>query len=190
MGEPRPHLIRNTLAAIAVAGVTLAAIAGCSSQSPTTHEKEPIAGATEDPVRGAPAARMMLASGAAAAPDGAVREGPERTAGKSLGNAEKFSRLRKKGLPQPAPSLSSLPVGREVKESSHLLCRVPSGHIRPSLQKSLFPHPAREESKTGPAQACADCRSGLARRGPTKPAYCLYNSGHWLRRWSSLGRSL
>ena len=38
------------------------------------------------------------------------------------------SRLRKKGIPQPALSLSSLPVGREVKESSHLLpgCGTPT----------------------------------------------------------------
>jgi hypothetical protein len=29
-------------------------------------------------------------------------------------------RLRKKGLPQPAPSLSSLPQGEKIKESSQL----------------------------------------------------------------------
>ncbi len=56
------------------------------------------------------------------------------------------SRLRKKGIPQPAPSLSSLPVGREVKESSHLLCRVWNRYIRPGPQESLFPHPARESA--------------------------------------------
>src|SRR5271169_6551674 len=61
-----------------------------------------------------------------------------------------LGRLRKKGIPQPAPSISSLPVGREVKESSHpfgfaqdkLLCRVRNGRIRPGLQESFFPHPA------------------------------------------------
>ena len=53
------------------------------------------------------------------------------------------SRLRKKGIPQPTPSLWSLPVGREVKESSHLLCRVRNRYIRPGPQESFFPHPAR-----------------------------------------------
>src|SRR5579863_4756896 len=51
-------------------------------------------------------------------------------------------RLRKKGIPQPAPSLSSLPAGREVKESSHLLCRVRNRYIRPGPQESFFSHPA------------------------------------------------
>jgi hypothetical protein len=90
MGEPRPHQIRNALAATAAAGVMLAALAGCSSQSPTTRDKGPVAGATEDPARGSPMGMMVLASGATAAPDAAMREGPEHNAGKSLGNAETF----------------------------------------------------------------------------------------------------
>lgn len=91
MGEPRSHPIRNALAATAATGVMLAALAGCSGQSPATREKEPPAGATEDPARGAPMGMMVLASGAAAAPDAAVREGPEH-AGKSLGNAGNLNR--------------------------------------------------------------------------------------------------
>ena len=59
-----------------------------------------------------------------------------------LGAYFRPSRLRKKGIPRPAPSLSSLPVGREVKESSHLLYRVRNRYIRPGLQESFFPHPA------------------------------------------------
>ena len=92
MGAPRCHPIRNALAATAATGVMLAALAGCSGQSPTNREKERLAGATEDPARGAPMGMMVLALGAAAAPDGAVREGPEHTAGKSLGNAENLNR--------------------------------------------------------------------------------------------------
>ena len=90
MGEPRPHPIRNVLAATAAAGVMLAALAGCSSQSPTSREKGPVAGATEGPARGSPMGMIVLASGAPAAPEAAVAEGPEHNAGKSLGNAEKF----------------------------------------------------------------------------------------------------
>ena len=65
------------------------------------------------------------------------------------------SRLRKKRNSAAAPSLWSLPVGREVKESNHsfgfaqdkLLCRVRNRYIRPSPQEALFPHPARGPSK-------------------------------------------
>lgn len=95
MGEPHPHLIRNALAATAAAGLMLAAIAGCSGQAPTTREKEPLAGATEAPAPGAATGTIVLASGAAEAPDGAVREGAERPAGKSLGKAEKLKSSEK-----------------------------------------------------------------------------------------------
>jgi hypothetical protein len=57
------------------------------------------------------------------------------------------SRVRKKGIPQPAPSLSSLPIGREVKESSHLSCRVANGRILPGPQESFFPQPARQGNR-------------------------------------------
>jgi hypothetical protein len=94
MGEPRPHPIRNALAATAAAGVMLTALAGCSAQSPTTREKEPVPGATADSAHGAPMGTIVLASGTAA-PDGAVRAGPEYTAGKSLGDAEKLKSSEK-----------------------------------------------------------------------------------------------
>ncbi len=53
-----------------------------------------------------------------------------------------LNRLRKKGIPQPAFSLSSLPVGREVKESSHLLPRGRNvEHLCIDRGKGLFSAP-------------------------------------------------
>jgi hypothetical protein len=80
----------------------LAAIAGCSGQSPTTRENEPAGGGTAGLARGAPVGTIVLAAGAA--PDGAVRAGPEYAAGKSLPNAEKL-----KGGESAKPLYLSLP---------------------------------------------------------------------------------
>ena len=52
------------------------------------------------------------------------------------------SGLRKKVLPQAAPSLLSLPKGEKIKERSQFLCRVQKANITASFRKILFPHPA------------------------------------------------
>jgi mono/diheme cytochrome c family protein len=66
------------------------------------------------------------------------------------------SRLRKKGLPQPAPSLLSLPKGEKIKGRSQLLCRVLKAKITATARKLLFPHPAKELNgqRAGTNPAC------------------------------------
>ncbi len=91
MGEPRFCPIRIGLTATVAAGVMLAAIAGCSGQSPTTPESDPLAGGR---ARGAPMGAIVLAAGAGSATDAAARTGPESPAGTSLpgaGNQKSFN---------------------------------------------------------------------------------------------------
>jgi hypothetical protein len=87
MGEPHLHPIRIGLTATVAAGVMLAAIAGCSTQHPTTPEIDPLARGPARPARGAPMAAIVLAAGAGPATDAAARTGPESPAGTSLPGA-------------------------------------------------------------------------------------------------------
>src|SRR5208282_5989104 len=74
-------------------------------------------------------------------------------------NPKNLAGCGKKEFPPPAPSLWSLPVGREVKESSHLLCRVRSGRIRPGTQPAFF------RTLLGAGRSSAPCPAPSKRRG-------------------------
>jgi hypothetical protein len=88
MGEPHFHPMRIGLTATVAAGVMLAAIAGCSTQHPTTPENDPLARGPAGPARSAPMAAIVLAAGAGPATDATGRTGPESSAAKSPPNAE------------------------------------------------------------------------------------------------------
>src|SRR5271167_2666919 len=62
-----------------------------------------------------------------------------------------ISRLRRNELPQPAPSLLSLPEGEMIKEGSLFLCRVLNASKSSAPSMLVFQHPVRGSGRIRPA---------------------------------------
>ena len=88
MRDSHVHRIRNTLTASAVAGVMLAAIAGCSGQALSTRQGDASAGGVAGPGGGARTGVVVASADVGGGGDGAVEAGPRHAAGNSWWNSD------------------------------------------------------------------------------------------------------
>jgi hypothetical protein len=91
MRDPHVHPIRNTLTASAVAGVMLAAIAGCSGQALSTWQGDAWVGGVTGPGGGARTGVIFASANAGEGRDGAMEASPGHTAGISWRNSDNHS---------------------------------------------------------------------------------------------------
>jgi hypothetical protein len=86
--RPRLYPIRNTLTPIAVAGVMLVAIAGCSAQPLNTRESDALARGVTGPGGGVRTGVVVVTASAGEGRDGVLEAGSQHTVGNSVANSD------------------------------------------------------------------------------------------------------